>query len=522
MSFILLALACGKDGDKGSAGETGQVGDDTGGPDIDVEELTCTTDDICVDWNDADNDGVIDHADGENVSAVYLQGGCSLETAQWVLDTYGTGSGTIKLIGGDSDVYTGGLAVGSGKSVAIEVESANCATIIGLAESDPIITSCGNLTINCDGKLKIQGFATNSGIQCSAGSLDIDGVEFDNLTRAMDLGATLLTASDLRITQIQDIGIYLYDQTDASLTEVVLSNGLIGSTTQNAILAEDVAKFKADKLVVINQHTSDSVIKIDADYMLIIGLVALHNRSTEAIVEMTTGMEYESPSAQWCYFASSIIANNYYGSQGALVVNSEGDIVVHNVDVVYNYSDGAETVVDLSDPNNPYQGITTFTQCNVVGNSGLNSDGTPIKRSFVTQADIDAGYVTEDEIPIGDPTGYERVEYNNIYDNGEAVFEDDEGNNKKVDPEFGDVIMYNPDQVEAFEADAFRIANEDLLNGGNPNAQYPDYDGYPYPDGYDVPSGNTGGSITAFGGPVGDYLEEAVQLAQTEYDRITE
>lgn len=86
-----------------------------------------------------------------------------------------------------------------------------------------------------------------------------------------------------------------------------------------------------------------------------------------------------------------------------------------------------------------------------------------------------------------------------------------------VDTLDANVVMYNPDKDSGFYDSAFRITNHNLLNSGNPNAQYPDYDGYDYPDDYEVPSTNTGGSITVFGGPVGDILESALLLAYDEY-----
>lgn len=537
---LALLPACNNSGGKGNDKGADQTNpDDTGGNDDtgtgpgpdDFGYLQCNADAIEVDFNDLNDNGEFDYDEGERIHTVYLPGGCSIADAKTTLDTYGTGSGDIVLTGGDYDVYYGGVTVESGDDIDVSLQSdVDSATIIGLDTTAPIFSNSGSLSLLGDGKLKIQGFAANTAIESASGTVKVDGVAFDNLAVGLDIGSGSLTADDIRMTQTQDIGIHLYGNADATMTDIVMNNGLIGAGMQNAVKAEGAGHVDMQDVVVMNQQTSGSVIDIDAAYTLVIGLVALHNRTTEAIVDLAVGTEYENVNAQWSYFASSIIANNDYGERGALVVASEGDLVMHNVDVAYNYSDGAETVVDLSDTDNPYAGITTFTQCNVVGNTGLNIDGTPVQRSYITQEDIDNGYVvqTVDEETgeltpaVGDPTSFEPIEYNNFYDNGEARYEDLEDNNYEESLWSGDspdanVIMYNPDEDSEFHDSAFRITNQNLLNSGNPNAQYPDYDGYDYPDDYEVPSTNTGGSITAFGGPVGNILESAVTLAYDEY-----
>lgn len=536
----LLSLACtpdqNKDGDSGvdsdDSGDsgTGTTGDTTTTPDDTAapNDLVCDEENLDVDFYDDDGDGVYDA--GEIVHTVYLPGGCSLAAAKAVLDGYGTGSGNIILEGGDSDVYLGGMTVDSGQDVDISVADAETsAVIIGLDSSSPIITNAGSLALFGDSKIKLQGFATNTAIQSTGSSVTVEGVDFDNLTIGLDMNGGVLSASDVRMTQVQDIGIYVYGDADATLSQIVMNNGLIGTSTQNAILAESAGHVKLQEVAVVNQQTSAAVIDIDAAYFQIIGLEVLNNISTDATVRLSAGTEYEDLSAQWSYFASNTIANNDYGTAGALVIESEGDVVAHNIDVLYNYSDGADAVVDLSDAANPYTGITTFTQSNVVGNTGLNADGTPIKRSYVTQEDIDAGYVELDvdgnpEIPLGDPTGFERIEYNNVTDNGEAIHEDSEGNNlaeslwsaeEGASPN-ANTNMYNPEEDPTFYPDAYDVTNTELLNAGNPNAQYPDHDAYEYPADYDVPAGNTGGSISAHGGPVGYIHDAALQMLDDE------
>lgn len=528
----LLSLACApdqnkrndgvdsEDSDTGTTGDTATTPDDTAAP----NDLVCDEENLDVEFTDEDDDGVYDA--GERVHTVYLPGGCSLAAAKAVLDGYGTGSGDIVLEGGDSDIYLGDMTVESGEDIDISVASAVAsATIIGLDTESPIITNTGALALFGDGKLKLQGFASNTAIESTGTSVTVEGVDFDNLAISLDMNGGELSVTDVRMTQMQGIGIYIYGDADATLSEIIMNNGLIGTETQNAILAEGAGHVTLQKVDVLNQQTSAAVIDIDAAYFKIIGLEVLNNSSTDAIVRLTAGTEYDDVSAQWSYFASSTIANNDYGTAGALVIESEGDVVAHNIDVLYNHSDGADAVVDLSDSANHYKGITTLTQSNVVGNTGLNADGTPIKRSYVTQADIDAGYVGLDvdgnpEIPLGDPTGFERVEYNNVTDNGEAIHEDLEGNNLAESlwsaEEDANTNMYNPDEDPTFYPDAYDVTNTELLNAGNPNAQYPDHDSYEYPADYDVPAGNTGGSISAHGGPVGYIHDSALQMLDDE------
>lgn len=530
--LAVLALACAPDGNN-AGDKTGNVdsgGDDTGPTDdtggTTPDDLVCDEDSLDVDYTDTNGNGTVDRGE---VESVYLPGGCSLAAAKSVLDGWGTGDGKIVLIGGDSDIYLGGMTVDVGDDVEITVDSGvTSATIIGLDTSSPIITNAGSLALFGDGKVKLSGFASNTAIQSTGttATVTVTGIDFDNLSIGLDMNGGTLSASDVRMTQVQDIGIYLYGNANAKLSEVIMNNGLIGTATQNAILAEAAGHLDFQKVAVVNQQTSAAVIDIDAAYFQIIGLEVLNNSSTDAIVRLSAGTEYEVTSAQWSYFASSTIANNEYGTAGVLVIESEGDLVSHNIDVLYNTSDGTEVVVDLSDAANPYTGITTFTQNNVVGNTGLNVDGMPIKRSHVTQEDIDAGYVGVDaegnpEIPLGDPTGFERIEYNNVTDNGEAIHEDLEGTNLEESLWAGEspdanTNMYNPEVDPTFYPAAYDVTNTELLNAGNPNAQYPDHDAYGYPADYDVPSGNTGGSITAHGGPVGYIHDEALQMLDDE------
>jgi len=476
----------GSEGDSGDSGITGDSGiGDTGIGDSGLGINEC----YMSEPEDRDGDSTDDY--------VEMTGACILQDG---IDAV-NGNGTVKLIGGTSTFF-GGATIEYGQTVTIEADTETSSTIVNGESGDDssIITvqNGGNLFVDGNDQLTFGGYGTGLGVSVEAG-----GNAYVNYSTFNNLGIDVLNNGGYyngegnRHTLFNEIAIASYGNADTEIADFEIYKGINDSSITAAIDSNgtnDGDDSTASFLVlhggyILGQNTELPTVTADADYVELLGVALEDNVSSSYNLDWTNGCEPKSETQQYSYGGSVTVGNSLHGPDGAARFSTACETVLHNFGFFGNEGiDGyADYVVDARD----ITGTATLTQSIIADN---DADLGPVARP------VDA-----DDIPQEDNLVFS---YNVINDNGDGdeLFENLEGNNHVGTNPGTNEYMYDV-QSGDFVYDAYQTENRALANAGNPNAQFPDWDG----------ESDEAGTPGPWKGPVGDFFQVAVDAL---YDKF--
>lgn len=409
----------------------------------------------------------------------------TLQGALDALDPHNTyNNATIRLLGGQNILGTA-TADQDWEKLTIQSypEDDSLAELVPLYRDDTgaILTVDGDSNVTLD-RVDFEGTGVQDGLTVTDGAnVTSSGCTFNDVATGVDIESGTYRESYNRYYEVHDRGIYAGLDSTVSVDFVRMGAGLIPAAPTSMIEADGATDIQIRGANIMDVHTSGPTVSLKADYLVFLGASILNVESNDYLVKIDSGEGQGSELQQYSYLASWILANNSYGPDGILQINSAGQLQAHNLDILYNtpLTGTATTVVDLRDTVYP-AGRTSLHQSNIVGNYSTDE---PVLRNYDTNGEHDEGQ--------------DSVEYNNIYDNGPTDYTDTEDSNYSMDPGFDPTVMYDPETCSV-EVDAFDLPSDSpLIHGGDSNSQYPDFDD----------ETTQQGSITARGGPVGYYID---------------